>query len=206
MAWPTTDASTAALDSGTDDPNLARPQIKLNIENANAIKNEFGTVDISSPQNEQVLQYNATSGKWVNATISTGAGTSTIALLTSAGFKTAESIDGVFRNPIEITETSDLGNIVSVGAGSDNDELVFASGTYELQLTRIDRLNNTNSQRVELANITSNSILLTALQDDDQFGLSGVFTSNGSDTMKFVYRSSSITGNMDYIFRVAKLA
>ena len=70
MAWPTTDATTTALDSGTDDPNIARPQIKLNIENANAMANEFGTVDITSPTNEQLLQYNSASSKWVNATVS----------------------------------------------------------------------------------------------------------------------------------------
>ena len=37
MAWPTTKATTTHLDSETDDPNQARPDIKLNIENVNSI-------------------------------------------------------------------------------------------------------------------------------------------------------------------------
>ena len=37
MAWPTTQATTTHLDSETDDPNQARPEIKLNIENVNSI-------------------------------------------------------------------------------------------------------------------------------------------------------------------------
>ncbi len=50
MAWPTTKATTTHLDDQTDNPNLARPEIKQNIENVNDIIDFFpsGGV-ISSP-------------------------------------------------------------------------------------------------------------------------------------------------------------
>jgi hypothetical protein len=41
MAWPTTKAGTTNLDSSGDDPNLARPDIKQNIENVNDIIDFF---------------------------------------------------------------------------------------------------------------------------------------------------------------------
>jgi len=206
MAWPTTPATTTHLDAGTDDPNLARPQIKQNVENVNAIIDEFGDVAITSPTDGQVLAYNLSNTRWENADASSGGGTATVAIIESTGYKTSESINGVFRNPVTWQENSDLGSIVSIGTSPDDDELTFVSGTYEIQLTRVDRLSTSNAQRVELANITTDSILLSELQADDQWGLNGVFTSNGTDTFKIVYRSSSITGNFTYFFRILKLA
>lgn len=50
MAWPTTKATTTHLDDQTDDPNLARPQIKQNIDNVNDIIDFFPSGQlISSP-------------------------------------------------------------------------------------------------------------------------------------------------------------
>ena len=124
MAWPTTDATTTHLDAGTDDPNLARPQIKLNIENANAIKNEFGNVDISSPQNEQLLQYNSTSAKWVNATVSSGGGGESVVYL---GFDGNADTDGGSHGYYEFTELADSNNLATITAdGAVN----LATGTY----------------------------------------------------------------------------
>tara|TARA_R110000796_G_scaffold36186_1_gene92491 strand:+ start:409 stop:969 length:561 start_codon:yes stop_codon:yes gene_type:complete len=50
MAWPSTKATTTHLDAQTDDPNQARPQIKQNIDNVNAIIDYFpsGVIDIGN--------------------------------------------------------------------------------------------------------------------------------------------------------------
>lgn len=62
MAWPSgTKASTANVDAGTDQPKLARADIKQNIDNVNSI---IDTFDIASPTNGDLLQYNSTSGAW----------------------------------------------------------------------------------------------------------------------------------------------
>lgn len=61
MAWPTTQAGTTNVDSGTDKPSLARADIKQNIDNVNSIIDEF---NISSPNDGDLLQYSSTSGQW----------------------------------------------------------------------------------------------------------------------------------------------
>jgi len=48
MAWPTTKATTLALDDSTDDPNVARPQIKQNIDNVNDIIDFFPSGVVST--------------------------------------------------------------------------------------------------------------------------------------------------------------
>ena len=56
MGWPTTKATTTALDSGSDNPNTARPQIKQNIDNVNTIIDNF---TISSPNDKSILSYSS---------------------------------------------------------------------------------------------------------------------------------------------------
>lgn len=60
MTWPTTPVSTQYLDEGTDEPRLARANIKSAVDNVNSIAAEFGNVAISSSANYQVLQHNGT--------------------------------------------------------------------------------------------------------------------------------------------------
>lgn len=140
MAWPTVDATTTALDSGGDDPNIARPQIKLNIENANAIKNEFGNVDITSPQNEQLLQYNSTSAKWVNATVSTGGGGESVVYL---GFDGNKDSDGGSHGYYKFTELLDSNNLATI---TTDGELNLSTGTYIADLsTMVDTATNVES-------------------------------------------------------------
>jgi hypothetical protein len=43
MTWPTTDAGTTALDSGGDDPRLARTDLLQAVQNVNAIKNHVSS-------------------------------------------------------------------------------------------------------------------------------------------------------------------
>ncbi len=65
--WPSgSKASTANLDSGTDKPRLARPDIKQNVDNVNDIIDIF---NIASPQNKQFLKYNSSNSRFELTTI-----------------------------------------------------------------------------------------------------------------------------------------
>ena len=55
MTWPVTPVSTANLDAGTDEPRLARADIKQAVDNINAIAAEFGNVSAASATNDQIL-------------------------------------------------------------------------------------------------------------------------------------------------------
>jgi len=65
MAWPTTKATTTSLDAGTDDPNVARPQIKQNVDNVNDI---IDFLNMTSLADGDLLQYDATAGDFKNVT------------------------------------------------------------------------------------------------------------------------------------------
>lgn len=64
MTWPTTQISTANLDSGTDNPALAREQLKQTVDAVNGIISGLGPVDTGSVIQDHVLQYDGTN--WIN--------------------------------------------------------------------------------------------------------------------------------------------
>jgi hypothetical protein len=55
MTWPTNQVSTTNLDQGTDNPGLARPDLKQAVDNINAVVSEFGNVSLGSSVDGQVL-------------------------------------------------------------------------------------------------------------------------------------------------------
>ena len=61
MTWPTTKASNQHTDNATDSIANARVDINQNITNVNLI---IDHLDISTPNDGDVIQYNATSGVW----------------------------------------------------------------------------------------------------------------------------------------------
>lgn len=60
--WPTSPASTANLDAGTDRPSLARPDLKTNVDNTNAIIDMFNIT--ASPSNGSILKYSTSTTKF----------------------------------------------------------------------------------------------------------------------------------------------
>ena len=64
MTWPTSAISTQNLDAGADNPALARAELKTAVDNINSIAAEFGNLDLSSPANLQLIQYNSTTSQW----------------------------------------------------------------------------------------------------------------------------------------------
>ena len=201
MAWPTVDATTTALDSGSDDPNIARPQIKLNIENANAIKNEFGTVDITSPQNEQVLRYNSTGAKWENATISTGAGSvGSVAYYSCSTAPATGSVSAGF------TELADGDNIATL-SGTNNIEFTPISGTYVVLISGIRDDTNVNSNIPVLwRNITTTTDFGSNKVDFFGSSFGATFTANGSDKFSFIMNGSTTNFTTGWILQLIKIS
>lgn len=66
MTWPNLQISTEHLDSGLDNPALARADLKTAVEHVNAIAAEFGNVAVETPADLQFLQYNHAQAQWQN--------------------------------------------------------------------------------------------------------------------------------------------
>lgn len=79
MTWPTTQVSTTNLDQGTDNPGLARPDLKQAVDNINAVVSEFGNVSLAASTEGQVIT--KVSGVWTGSTINTYGNTQVSAYL-----------------------------------------------------------------------------------------------------------------------------
>jgi hypothetical protein len=67
MAWPSDKASNSHTDNNSDNLTSARAEIKKNIDNVNDIISEF---DLSGAEQGDLIQYNASAGKWQPVTVS----------------------------------------------------------------------------------------------------------------------------------------
>ena len=155
MAWPTTPATTTHLDAGTDDPGLARPQIKQNVDNVNAIIDEFGDVNITSPTDGQLLQYNASNSRWENADASTGGGGGDSNMIV-LGFNgtNALSDEGAPDRYYYFTELVDGGDNATINSDG---ELLLATGTYLLMDATIFGDGGNYDSRPEFYNENTNT-------------------------------------------------
>jgi len=120
MAWPSTKAGTTHVDAGSDSPSSARADIKQNIDNVNAIIDEF---DIASPNNGDILTYNSTSGAWEpGAAASGGINLSVIDIKSGE-----ENVSGnTYRRTVE--EKFDSDSISAITGGGY--QFTLAAGTY----------------------------------------------------------------------------
>ena len=143
MAWPTTKATTTHLDAGTDDPGLARPQIKQNVDNVNSIIDEFGDVSITTPADGEVLTYVSANSRWENAAASGGGGGG--GSVVYLGFNGSITTDGGSNSFYHFTELADTDNLATVTSGIAN----FATGTYIVDLSIMyDTASNVESNPV----------------------------------------------------------
>jgi hypothetical protein len=111
--WPTSPASTANLDAGTDRPSLARPDLKTNVDNTNAIIDMFNIT--ASPTNNSILKYSTSTSKFE--------------LTADADVNTTYAISA---------ETASGGvNLRLTGSDASTDDVKFAEGTG-ITLTRTD--------------------------------------------------------------------
>ena len=103
--WPTSPASTANLDAGTDRPSLARPDLKTNVDNVNAIIDMFNVT--ASPSNGSILKYSSSTTKFE--------------LTADADVNTTYSISA--------ETTSGGANLRLTGSDASTDDVKIASGT-----------------------------------------------------------------------------
>ena len=93
--WPTgSKASTANLDAGTDSPRLARPDIKQNVDNVNAIVDMF---NIDSPTADQILKYNTSNARFELAADATGTAVSATTFVGDDSTGTAVNAGETFK-------------------------------------------------------------------------------------------------------------
>lgn len=136
MAWPTLKATTTSLDSGTDDPNVARVQIKQNVENVNDI---IDFLDLTSLTDKDILQYNASNGTFENITLG-NAGLQKQALITLTATTYWKSTGTRYYG---LTETSDPYGLISINS---NGKIRFAeTGDYLFESTVMEDNGNYDS-------------------------------------------------------------
>ena len=124
--WPnTTKASTANLDSGTDKPRLARPDIKQNVDNVNDIIDFF---DGASPTDGDIFVYNSANGKFEKNTSNTG--------FTTFAQAPKESINTISGTSGSITVDATQAPVHKVTVNDDS-TFTFANMTAGTSLTLV---------------------------------------------------------------------
>ena len=131
MTWPTAAVATTNLDQGTDEPRLARVELKQAVDNVNAIASEFGNVVITSPTEGQAL---VRSGNvWINANVSTGGGG------TGTGTQYLQ-MDTMLFNTVPTSSYAQLDTTFTelhagaAGVTTSGNAMVFGSGTYLIEM------------------------------------------------------------------------
>jgi len=120
MAWPSTKAATTNVDAGSDSPSSARSDIKQNIDNVNAIIDEF---DIASPNNGDILTYNSTSGAWEPSAAESGGINLSVININSG----EENVSGnIYRRTVE--EKFDSDSISAITGGGY--QFTLTAGSY----------------------------------------------------------------------------
>ena len=124
--WPTSSASTANLDAGTDKPSLARADLKTNVDNTNAIIDMFNVT--ASPANNQILKYSSSTTKFEMVAAPTS-GMTSFTVAGDSGTQTVE--DG---NTLTIAGGTGLTSVATatdtVTVNLDNTAVTPASYTY----------------------------------------------------------------------------
>jgi len=127
MAWPTTKAGTTNVDQGSDKISLARPDIKQNIDNVNDIIDTFG---ITSPSDNDVLEYNSTSGKFENVS---GVGSRGTVVLTLDALPENNNVDTAYDGTFTITGDNKIGLSTSTPDSAGRPVITFPAGTYIIE-------------------------------------------------------------------------
>jgi hypothetical protein len=130
--WPTSPASTANLDAGTDRPSLARPDLKTNVDNVNAIIDMFNVG--ASPTNGNILKYSSSTTKFE--------------MVADADVNTTYSISA-------ITDGADA-NIRLTGSDSTIDDIQLIAGTnITLAVTSAGAIQINNSLSAGMTSFTA---------------------------------------------------
>ena len=113
--WPTSSASTANLDAGTDKPSLARADLKTNVDNTNAIIDMFNVT--ASPTNDYILKYSSATTKFEMVALSASGMTD----FTVAGDSGSN-------------QTVSNGNTLTIAGGTNLNSVASATDTVTINL------------------------------------------------------------------------
>ena len=135
--WPTSSASTANLDAGTDKPSLARADLKTNVDNTNAIIDMFNVG--ASPTNDYILKYSSSTTKFEMVAAPTSGMTSFTAAADSGTSQTIEN-----------------GNTLTIAGGTNLTSVASATDTVTINLdTTITGLTSLTSTTVVAGTVTT---------------------------------------------------
>ena len=140
--WPAgTKAGTTNLDAGTDSPRLARPDIKTNVDNVNAIIDMF---NIDSPSANQILKYNSSNARFELASDATGTSSGiTFSGDDSAGIAIADGGALHIKGGTNIsTSTNSDGTLTITGAAIPTNTNALTNGAGFITASSSDTLTN----------------------------------------------------------------
>ena len=187
MAWPTSSkAGTTNVDQGSDKIRLARPDIKQNIDNTNAIIDTF--TNMGSPSNNDVLVYNGSS---FSPTSSTTFGSALLAFNGDLSAGNNQEYSGGFT----ITGGTHLG--ITAGAVDSAGQSTFhlPQGTYNISNNPIF------SGSYGSGSVAGTPTLRFEDADPDSAGEATVFTLSGQATgfyFRVFYNNLIVTLNKDH--------
>lgn len=206
--WPTVKAVTTAMDDATDDPNVARPEIKQNVDNVNKIIDAFHSV---TPSDDNLWQYNATNTRWEAVTpdsvLSTIIG-KTMVVLELGNDAPGPTVSGTTQYNT-ITEHHDTGNLCSINTASSlGNRFTLGSGTYLISCNAV--YHNSDTQSVKIINVTGGTDIATGrvneigtTGDSMQSGIDNtVFTSNGTDLLAIQFYGTGDATNIREGFKI----
>lgn len=191
MAWPTSNASTDNLDAGSDNPGLARADIKTNIDNTNAIIDEFGNVNISSPSAGEALIWDSVNSYWRNGN---AVGTSSAYIRASLQSTATFATTGGSANSgnLNVAIDNDSFSLINSATGADinlvaGNYLIIVDGLFTVMdggaqpsIGSIELYNDTTSAVVSSINFLeltggflNGQYLQAVVQDAIAFTLSG---------------------------------
>lgn len=201
--WPSgSKASTTNVDQPNDLIRLARPDIKQNIDNVNDI---IDTFNIATPNNNDTLQYNSTTGVWD----SVAGFTKATAVIDSFNLSYSASLTD-YSGGFSIVGTQNAG--ITTGTSGGKSTLTIPAGTWihEIVETQIFGSYGTgtvvNNLTANWKNVNSDSsgdlLIFTTPTRGLSFyfrllGGSKVFTLDTETTIYLEY-SLDTTGGMEY--------
>ena len=128
MTWPNTQVSTQHLDSGTDNPGLARSDLKSAVDNINSVVSEFGNVNTASATEGQVLT--RVSNVWTGSTPTVYGNTQVAQYL-----PTFTGVQNLTRYQEPVTTLATTTGAVTVSFADGNQHILNMTGNVTLGFT-----------------------------------------------------------------------
>lgn len=157
MAWPSgSKAGTTNVDQSSDKIRLARPDIKQNIDNVNAI---IDTFDIGTPSDGDTLLYNSSTSKFEATAGNVASYTVVLRFDTDISFPASGQYGGGFT----LVGSNATGITVNQDSAGES-QVIFPAGTYQINTVDdlmsgvfggfTDRISMTTTWRNETDNST----------------------------------------------------